>query len=36
MLKWDNPHEEKGKFSKFQQLWLGPLLGSGENWSSHV
>jgi len=26
VLKWDKPHEEKGKHFKFQQLWLGPHL----------
>jgi hypothetical protein len=26
VLKWDKPHEDKGKHSKFQQLWLGPYL----------
>jgi hypothetical protein len=24
-LKWDKGHEEKGKHSKFQKLWLGPF-----------
>jgi hypothetical protein len=24
VLKWDKAHEEKGKHSKFQKLWLGP------------
>jgi hypothetical protein len=26
VLKWDKPHEDKGKHSKFQQLWLGPYM----------
>jgi hypothetical protein len=26
VLKWDKPHEDKGKHSKFQQLWLGPFV----------
>jgi hypothetical protein len=26
VLKWDKPHEDKGKHSKFQHLWLGPYL----------
>ena len=26
VLKWDKPHEDKGKHSKFQKLWLGPYL----------
>jgi hypothetical protein len=26
VLKWDKPHEDKGKHSKFQQLWLGPFI----------
>jgi hypothetical protein len=26
VLKWDKPHEDKGKHSKFQQLWLGPFM----------
>jgi len=26
VMKWDKPHEEKGKHSKFQQMWLGPFL----------
>ena len=25
VLKWDKAHEEKGKHSKFQKLWLGPF-----------
>ena len=25
VLKWDKPHEEKGKHSKFQALWIGPF-----------
>ena len=25
VLKWDKAHEEKGKHSKFQQMWLGPF-----------
>lgn len=24
MLKWDKAHEDKGKHSKFQKIWLGP------------
>jgi len=24
-LKWDKAHEEKGKHTKFQQMWLGPF-----------
>jgi len=24
-LKWDKAHEEKGKHTKFQILWLGPF-----------
>ena len=24
--KWDNPHAEKGKHTKFQHLWIGPYL----------
>ena len=24
-LKWDQPHDEKGKHMKFQQLWVGPF-----------
>ena len=23
VLKWDHPHDEKGKHTKFQQLWVG-------------
>ena len=23
VLKWDHPHDEKGKHTKFQQLWIG-------------
>ena len=23
VLKWDKAHEEKGKHTKFQRLWLG-------------
>jgi len=26
VLKWDKPHEDKGKHLKFKQLWLGPYL----------
>jgi hypothetical protein len=26
VMKWDKPHEEKGKHFKFQQMWLGPFL----------
>jgi hypothetical protein len=26
VLKWDKLHEDKGKHSKFQQLWLGPFM----------
>ena len=25
VLKWDHPHDEKGKHMKFQQLWVGPF-----------
>ena len=25
ILKWDHTHDEKGKHTKFQQLWLGPF-----------
>ena len=25
VLKWDHPHDEKGKHTKFQQLWIGPF-----------
>ena len=25
VLKWDKAHEEKGKHTKFQRMWLGPL-----------
>ena len=25
VLKWDKAHEEKGKHTKFQRLWLGPF-----------
>ena len=24
VLKWDAPHEEKGKHGKFDHLWVGP------------
>ena len=24
VLKWDHPHCEKGKYTKFQHLWVGP------------
>lgn len=23
VLKWDKPHEDKGKHTKFQSLWIG-------------
>ena len=25
VLKWDHLHDEKGKHTKFQQLWIGPF-----------
>ena len=25
VLKWDHPHDEKGKNTKFKQLWIGPF-----------
>ena len=25
LLKWDHPHDKKGKHTKFQQLWVGPF-----------
>ena len=25
VLKWDHPHDEKGKHSKFKQLWVCPF-----------
>ena len=25
VLKWDYPHDEKGKHTKFQQLWISPF-----------
>ena len=25
VLKWDHPHDEKGKHTKFQKLWIGPF-----------
>ena len=25
VLKWDHTHDEKGKHTKFQQLWVGLL-----------
>ena len=24
VLKWDAPHEDKGKHGKFDHLWVGP------------
>jgi len=26
VLKWDKPHEDKGKHTKFQSLWIGPYI----------
>ena len=26
VLKWDHPHDEKGKYTKFQHLQVGPFL----------
>ena len=26
VLKWDVPHEDKGKHEKFNHLWVGPYL----------
>lgn len=25
ILKWDKAHEDKGKHTKFQKMWLGPF-----------
>ena len=25
VLKWDKAHEDKGKHTKFQKMWLGPF-----------
>ena len=25
VLKWDHPHDEKGKHTRFQHLWVGPF-----------
>ena len=25
VLKWDKAHEEKGKHTKFQKMWLSPF-----------
>ena len=25
VLKWYHPHDEKGKHTKFQHLWIGPF-----------
>ena len=25
VLKWSHPHDEKGKHTKFQHLWVGPF-----------
>ena len=25
VLNWDHPHDEKGKHTKFQHLWIGPF-----------
>ena len=35
VLKWDHPHDEKEKHTKFQHLWIGPFqiaekLGSSQ------
>jgi len=26
VLKWDKPHEDKGKHMKFQSLWIGQYI----------
>ena len=26
VLKWDAPHEDKGKHEKFDHFWVGPYL----------
>ena len=26
VLKWDAPHEEKGKHGKFDHMWVGPYI----------
>ena len=25
VLKWDHPHDEKGKHTKFQHVWVSPI-----------
>ena len=30
VLKWDYPHDEKGKHTKFQHLWVGPYQIAGK------
>ena len=30
VLKWDHPHDEKGKHTKFQQLWVGPFQNAAK------
>ena len=26
VLKWDAPHEDKGKHGKFDDMWVGPYI----------
>ena len=26
VLKWDAPHQEKGKHGKFDHMWVGPYI----------
>ena len=32
VLKWDHPHDEKGKHTRFQQLWVGPFQIAAKAW----
>ena len=32
VLKWDHPHDEKGKHMKFQQLWVGPFQSAASTY----
>ena len=37
VLKWDKAHEDKGKHTKFQKMWLGPFqicekIGHARQW----
>ena len=36
VLKWDHPHDEKGKHTKFQQLWVSPFSDCSKDWPFYL